>query len=159
MNIGAVVGRLTKDMEFMPYTSQSTGKTGYKARGTIAVDRKGTGKNGQKETDFVPVQSWITEAQKENYHGKYMKKGALISVNGYIRVENYQDKETQQNRTFTVVQGDMQFVSAPSNNGNKGGNQNGQGQGQGQNQGFEPSFEPSFEPGGFQEIDSDDIPF
>lgn len=159
MNISALVGRLTKDMEFIPYTNQNTGKTGYKARGTIAVDRKGTGKNGEKETDFIPIQSWITDAQKEKYHGVYMKKGVAVSVNGAIRVENYQDKETQKNRTFTVVQGDIQVVSAaPKSQGqNNGNNQNG-----GYNQGGQSSFDPStaFEPNPeFETMYNDDIPF
>lgn len=154
MNISALVGRLTKDMEFIPYTNQSTGKTGYKARGTVAVDRKGAGKNGEKETDFIPVQSWITEAQKEKYHGLYMKKGVSVSVNGVLRVENYQDKETQKNRTFTVVQGDIQLVSATSNTTKT------QGQYSGNNQNSQPEFEPSFDTNTeFDSIHNDDIPF
>lgn len=158
MNISALVGRLTKDMEFIPYTNQNTGKTGYKARGVIAVDRKGTGKNGEKETDFIPVQSWITEAQKEKYHGVQMKKGAAISVNGVIRVENYLDKDTQKNRTFTVVQGDMQVVSPAKSQGNGGFNQSGEGTYQQQNSQFDSStqFEPNQQ---FEEMYNDDIPF
>lgn len=163
MNISILVGRLTKDAEFTAYTIQKTGKTGYKVRGTIAVDRKGTGKNGQKETDFIPIQSWISESQKEKYHGLLMKKGALVSLHGYTRVENYEDKETKQRKTFTVAQGDIQVLVSPQNGQ---GGQGGQGfdQNQNSNQGFEPSFEPSFEPAGldpqgFQAIDDDDIPF
>lgn len=151
MNISAIVGRLTKDMEFIPYTNQKTGKTGYKARGTVAVDRKGTGRNGEKETDFIPVQSWITDAQKEKYHGLYMKKGVSVSVNGVIRVEQYQDKETQQNRTFTVLQGDIQVISGTSSNTMKG---------QDNSQSGTPQFEPQFDaPGGFDAVYDDEIPF
>ena len=159
MNISALVGRLTKDMEFIPYTNQNTGKTGYKARGTIAVDRKGTGKNGEKGTDFIPVQSWITEAQKEKYHGVQMKKGTAISVNGVIRVESYVDKETQKNRTFTVVQGEMQVVAPPkAQSQNVAFNQGGNGYAQQGGQSFDPSAVLDPNPA-FEEIYNDDIPF
>ena len=166
MNISAIVGRLTKDMEFIPFTNQSTGKTGYKARGTVAVDREFTGKGGKKETDFIPVQAWITDAQKEKYHGVYMKKGAVVSVNGSIRVENYQDKETQKNRTFTVIQGDIQVVSNGaksqgqgdvSNQGHGGFNQGNGGYTQG-NQQFDPASAFGSGPS-FEEMYNDDVPF
>lgn len=168
MNIGAVVGRLTKDMEFIPYENKTTGKKGYRARGTVAVEREGrVDKNGQKEVDFIPVQSWISEIQHEKFFSVYMKKGASVSVNGSIRVENYKDKNNQ-DRTFTVVEGRMSLVSSPRNN-NEGTNMNSQG-----NQGFQDSQrnqsfqdnqtyqqqpETSYQSNDFQALADEDIPF
>ena len=87
-------------------------------------------------------------------YGEYLGKGRLVSIQGSIKVDNYQDQQGNR-RTFTKVSA-MRINSLDSNKDKQ--------QGQGTNQGFTPSFEPSFQPQGldpqgFQAIDDDDIPF
>lgn len=161
MNVSALVGRLTRDMEFTPYENKNTGKRGYVAKSSIAIDREGrTGKNGEKQVDYIAVQSWITEVQHDKFFSLYMKKGATISINGSIRSENYTDKNNQ-NRTFTYVEGRMALVASPRNNNENGSsNQFQQGNQGGQTFQSEPVFEEvPYGSGGFDGLASDEIPF
>ena len=154
MNVVALVGRLTRDMEFGNPVTTKSNKTLVLARGTIAVERKGS---PNKEVDFIPVQSWITATQRDKYHGPLMKKGALISINGVVIVENYEKDGVS--KVFTSIQGETQLMSPSRNEGENqaapqqgGFNQNEYNQG-----GFNNQNE--YNQGGFNAIEDEDIPF
>ena len=137
MNQVILVGRLAQDVElrYIPGTGTPV------ATFTVAVDREFTGKTGKRETDFIDVQTWGKQAETcSNYIGK----GSLVSIQGSLRVEKYEDREGNR-RTFYRVNADR--VNFLSSNSKKS-----------ESKGFDPSFEPSFVEG-FAAIDDDDCPF
>ncbi|WP_219713611.1 single-stranded DNA-binding protein, partial [Clostridioides difficile] len=73
MNNVILIGRLTKDPElkYIPVTVTPV------ATFSIAVDREYKNKNGEKETDFIPVQAFgkLAEVCANN-----LEKGRLIAV-------------------------------------------------------------------------------
>lgn len=140
MNCVTLVGRLTKDPELKYIPGSGTAV----ASSTIAIDRDYQKKDGSKETDFIPIEVMGKSAE---YMANYLGKGRLVSIQGSIRVDNYQDQQGNR-RTFTKVSA-MRINSLDSNKDKQ----------QGQSQGFEPSFPNGLDPQGFQAIDNDMIPF
>ena len=96
MNNIILTGRLTKDVEmrYIPVTGTPV------ATFTIAVDREYTKKDGTRDTDFIPVE---TIGKTAEFCKNYLSKGRLVAVQGSIRVDRYQDKNTQEFRVFTKV--------------------------------------------------------
>ncbi|WP_250675493.1 single-stranded DNA-binding protein (plasmid) [Paraclostridium ghonii] len=133
MNSLILVGRLTKDPElrYIPGTGTAV------ATFSIAVDRDYTKKDGSRDTDFIPVEVMGKPAE---FCANYLSKGRLISIQGSMRVDNYQDQSGER-KTFTKCA--AKFVNA-LDKANKEGND------------FKPQ---GLEPQGFQAIDTDDIPF
>lgn len=68
-------------------------------RMTLAVNRRFKNADGERETDFISITIWGKSA--ENFVS-YVKKGALIAVEGEIRTRSYVDK-TEQKRYITEV--------------------------------------------------------
>lgn len=132
MNTVTLIGRLTKDVELRYIPNSGTPIANF----TIAIDRDYKNKDGERETDFIPVQLMGKIAEST---AKYVAKGDLIAVNGRIRVENYE--KDGEKRTFTKVAGTtVKFLNSKKEE-NKNNN-------------FDPSFVE-----GFQGIDDDDVPF
>ena len=98
MNNVTLTGRLTKnaDMHYIPGTETPV------ATFTIAIDRDYTKKDGSKDTDFIPIE---VVGKVAEFCAKYLTKGRLVAVQGSIRVDRYQDKNTQEFRVFTKVAG------------------------------------------------------
>ena len=96
MNNIILTGRLTKDVEmrYIPVTGTPV------ATFTLAVQRDYLKKDGTRDVDFIPVEviGKIAEFCKN-----YLSKGRLVAVQGSIRVDRYQDKNTQEFRVFTKV--------------------------------------------------------
>lgn len=137
MNNVVLVGRLTKDPELRCIPESGTAV----ATSTIAIDRDYQKKDGTKKTDFIPIEVMGKSAE---YMANYLGKGRLVSIQGSIRVDNYQDQEGNK-KTFTKVSA-MRINSLDSNKDKQ----------QGRGQSFQPQ---GLEPQGFQAIDNDDIPF
>ena len=96
MNNIILTGRLTKDVEmrYIPVTGTPV------ATFTLAVDRDFVKKDGTRDTDFIPVEVIGKVAE---FCKNYLSKGRLVAVQGSIRVDRYQDKNTQEFRVFTKV--------------------------------------------------------
>ena len=96
MNNIILTGRLTKDVEmrYIPVTGTPV------ATFTLAVDRDFVKKDGTRDTDFIPVE---TIGKTAEFCKNYLSKGRLVAVQGSIRVDRYQDKNTQEFRVFTKV--------------------------------------------------------
>lgn len=149
MNHVVLVGRLTRDPELRYIPGTGTPVANF----SIAVDREFSGKDGNKETDFINIEVWNKAAEN---CANYISKGSLVAVQGSIRVDNYQTQSGEKRYSTKVRAGRVQFLDSKNKSENSyrpeapGG--------------FEPNFEPSFEPTGldpqgFQAIDDDDIPF
>lgn len=114
MNKVVLVGRLTKDPElkFTPGTGTAV------ATCTLAVDRRFSSKDGQKEADFIPVVIWGKPAENT---ANYMSKGSLMGVSGRIQTRSYDAKDGTKRYVTEVVADEVQFLSKGSGNAGGGG--------------------------------------
>ncbi|ERI04853.1 single-strand binding family protein [Aneurinibacillus aneurinilyticus ATCC 12856] len=80
LNRAVLLGRLTKDPE-MRYTPSGTAVTTF----TLAIDRRMTNQQGERETDFLPIVVWSKLAE---LCAQYLKKGQQAAVEGRIQVRN-----------------------------------------------------------------------
>ena len=96
MNNIILTGRLTKNVEmrYIPVTGTPV------ATFTLAVQRDYLKKDGTRDVDFIPVE---VIGKVADFCKNYLSKGRLVAVQGSIRVDRYQDKNTQEFRVFTKV--------------------------------------------------------
>ncbi len=95
-----LTGRLTRDPE-LRYLSSGTPL----CRMGLAVSRNYKTREGDRreETLFVDVVAWRGTAE---YCGENLKKGRPIMVEGMLRSDQWEDKNTGQKRTKIEVQAD-----------------------------------------------------
>jgi single-strand DNA-binding protein len=97
INRVVLVGRITKDVDLRA-TSSNVSVTQF----TVAVNRQFTSQNGERQADFIQCVAWRNQAE---FMKNYVKKGALIGVEGRIQTRQYEDKDGQ-SRYVTEVQVD-----------------------------------------------------
>jgi len=95
MNKAVIIGNLTRDPEARA-TGQGTAVTTF----TVAVARRFTNAQGEKETDFIPVVTWRGLAET---CAQYLKKGSKVAVMGEIRTHTY-DAPDGSKRYVTDIQ-------------------------------------------------------
>lgn len=95
MNNVVLVGRLTKDPELKYIPGSGTAVATF----SIAVDRDYKGKDGKKETDFIPIEVIGKSAE---FCANYIQKGRLVAINGSIKIDNYKTQSGEK-RSFTKV--------------------------------------------------------
>lgn len=104
-----IMGRLTRDPEVRTTT---TGKTITSF--SLAVDRGGQ----DDQADFFEVTAWEKLGELVS---QYLSKGRRCLVQGRLRQDSWDDKETGKKRSkVEVVATDVTFLDGPS--GNEGGN-------------------------------------
>jgi len=140
-----LVGNLTRDVE-LRYTAnnRAIGKIG------LAVNRNYKTQDGERreETTFVECEAWGRTAEVMN---QYLAKGRPVLIEGRLKLDQWQDKQTGQNRSrLVVVVENFQFLGGRDQPG--GGSPGGGGRPA--NTAPAPRNEPQYEP-----IDEDDIPF
>lgn len=108
MNTVLVMGNLTREVE-LRYTQQ--GKP--VAEIYIAVNRK----SGERDdVCFLKVVAWGKTA--ENCQ-RYLGKGSCVFVQGYLRQDSFEDRQTGQKRyTLYIVAESVQFITSPRNASN-----------------------------------------
>jgi len=101
-----LMGRLTRDPE---QRTTSTGKT--IASFSIAVDR-----GGQDDTaDFFEITAW---EKLGDLVIQYLSKGRRVLVQGRLRQDSWDDKDTGKKRSrVEVTATDVTFLDGPSNDG------------------------------------------
>lgn len=104
MNHITLIGRLTKDPE-LKYTSSGTAVCSF----TLAVNRRFTSQNGEKEADFIPVVVWNKAAEN---CAKYLSKGRQKAVEGRLQIRSYDDKDGQRKRVTEVVAENVEFLGS-----------------------------------------------
>jgi len=94
-----LAGRLTRDPE-LRYTPQGTAV----CRLGLAVSRFYKGRDGERkeETLFIDVTVWDKKAE---YCGERLRKGRPILVEGSLKSDAWEDKDSGQKRTKIEVQG------------------------------------------------------
>ena len=111
-----LMGNLTRDPE-LRYTPKGTAI----ARLGVAVNRRWTGEGGEQreETTFVDVDAFGKQAETL---GQYMKKGRPIFIEGRLRLDSWEDKQTGQKRSkLSVVLDNFQFLGSGQARTDEGG--------------------------------------
>jgi single-strand DNA-binding protein len=110
-----LVGNLTRDPE-LRYTPKGTAI----AKLGLAVNRVWTNESGEKKEEVTFVDVDVFGRTAENV-GQYMRKGRPILVEGRLRLEQWDDKQTGQKRSrLGVVAETVQFLGSP-NGASEGG--------------------------------------
>lgn len=103
-----IMGRLTRDPE-MRTTPGGKSVTSF----SLAVDRQGS----DDTADFFDITAWEKLGELVN---QYLSKGRRCLVQGRLRQESWDDKETGKKRSrVAVVASDVTFLDGPS--GDEGG--------------------------------------
>lgn len=91
------IGNLTADPE-LKIIRGTSGETSI-LDGSIAINRKYKNRDGQRveETDFIPFNAFGKAAELIQ---KYTKKGHQIALQGEIRQERWEDKDTGAKRSM-----------------------------------------------------------
>ena len=150
MNKAILMGRLTRDPEVR--YSQAAEPMAI-CRYSIAVNRRFK-REGEPDADFI---NCVSFGKSGEFAEKYFKKGMMIAVEGSIRTNSWDDKETGQKRYSTEVVVEQQYF-AESKSSFEGRSSTGMNNNQ-------PSYnQPTYnEPSGFQpiaeDVDDDDLPF
>lgn len=92
-----LVGRLGRDPEVRSTPSGTT-----VAKFSIATDEKFTDKNGERQerTEWHNIVAW---ARLGEICGQYLKKGKLVYIEGSLRTDSWDDKESGQKKYRTEI--------------------------------------------------------
>ncbi len=107
-----LVGRLGKDPEI-----RSTPGGQSVAKFTLATDERFTDRNGEKQerTEWHNIVAW---GKLGEICGQYLKKGKLVYIEGRIRTDSWDDKETNQKRYRTeIVANEMKMLDRRGDEG------------------------------------------
>lgn len=98
-----IMGRLTRDPE-MRTTPSGKSVTSF----SLAVDRQGA----EDQTDFFEITAWEKLGELVN---QYLTKGRRCLVQGRLRQESWDDKESGKKRSrVSIVASDVTFLDGPS---------------------------------------------
>jgi len=110
-----LAGNLTRDPE-LRYTPKGTAV----ARIGLAVNRSWTGEDGQKkeEVNFIDVEAWGRQGE---VIAQYMKKGRPLLIEGRLKLDSWEDKNTKQKVSkLKVVLESFSFIDAGGARGEGG---------------------------------------
>ncbi|MBI2932202.1 MAG: single-stranded DNA-binding protein [Planctomycetes bacterium] len=111
LNKVLLIGNLTRDPE-LRYTPAGAAICEF----AIAVNRKFTGKNGEKEeVAFLDIVTWTRQAE---ICAEYLKKGRPVFVEGRLTQDRWEDKQTGQKRSRIRITAErVQFLGSPGGRG------------------------------------------
>ncbi|MCO5053133.1 MAG: single-stranded DNA-binding protein [Verrucomicrobiae bacterium] len=143
-----LVGNLTRDPD-LRYTPKGTAI----AKIGVAVNRVWTNDAGERKEEVTFVDVDIFGRTAENV-GKYMRKGRPILIEGRLRLDQWDDKQTGQKKSkLGVVAETVQFLGSAGGGG-------GEGEEGSSRRPSAPAAPPVNEGGdGDAPLESDDVPF
>ena len=103
MNKCILIGNLTKDPEL---TTTTNGVA--VCRFSIAVSRRYSNSDGERETDFLNIVVW--RSLGENCH-KFLKKGSKVGVVGNIQSRSYDAADGTKRYVTEIVAEEVEFLS------------------------------------------------
>ncbi|PYQ28078.1 MAG: single-stranded DNA-binding protein [Acidobacteria bacterium] len=115
-----LVGRLGKDPEI-----RSTPNGTTVAKFTVATDEKFTDRAGEKQerTEWHNITAW---GKLGEICGQYLRKGKLVYLEGSIRTDSWDDKESGQKKYRTeIVANTMKMLDRRGDEGGGGGERGG----------------------------------
>ena len=110
MNKIILIGRLVKDPE-LKYTPSGTAVVTF----TLAVNRRFSNQNGEREADFINCQAWKHTAE---FVANYFKKGQQMALEGRLQVRSYDGNDGQKRWVTEVVAEQIEFVGSKGNGSN-----------------------------------------
>jgi single-strand DNA-binding protein len=146
LNRVILIGRTTRDVDFRR-TSNGTPVASF----TLALDNRFVLKDGKPSTDFISCVAWSNTAETME---KYVRKGALIAIEGRIQTRNYDNKDGNRVYITEVVVENMRMLES---RGERSSSSN--------LDGYEPasssreSYEEVMSPEIEYDISDDDLPF
>ena len=111
-----LVGRLGRDPEI-----RSTPQGNTVAKFTVATDEKFTDRTGEKQerTEWHNIIAW---GKLGEICGQYLRKGKLVYLEGSIRTDSWDDKESGQKKYRTeIVANTMKMLDRRGDEGGGGG--------------------------------------
>jgi single-strand DNA-binding protein len=117
-----LMGRLTRDPE-VRYSANGTAITNI----GLAVNRNWRNQDGQtqEEVTFVDVTAF---GKRGEAVGQYLKKGRPIFIEGHLRMEQWDDKQTGQKRSkLAIIMDAFEFIDSRGEGEGGGGNFSGGG--------------------------------
>ena len=114
INRVVLTGRLTRDVD-LRYTQGGAAVATF----TLAVDRRFTNQQGEREADFISCVIWRKSA--ENF-ANFFHKGSLVGIEGRVQTRNYENQQGQRVYVTEVVVENFSFLEPRSRNANQGGN-------------------------------------
>ena len=102
MNKAILIGRLTRDPEL---TKTNTDLSVCKF--TLAINRNFKDKDGNEQTDFIPIVAWRKQAEN---CGKYLVKGNQCAIIGSIQTRSY-DKDGEKRYITEVIADNVEFLT------------------------------------------------
>lgn len=158
LNKVMLIGNLTRDPE-LRYTPKGTAVAAF----GLAVNRVWNNDQGQQqeEVTFLDIEAWGRTAETA---GKYLTKGRPVFIEGRLKLDSWEDKETKQKRSrLKIVAEVIQFLSAPRGAEFRGGEEGQGGEGPAPRRSSpRPSGPPASESSGGSGDEpppKDDIPF
>ena len=103
MNKVFLIGNLTRDPELSETNSGVS-----VCRFAIAVNRRFSSQDAERQTDFFNVTAWRALAETV---AKYTKKGNKVAVTGSIQIRNFEDNSGQQRPFVDIVADDVEFLT------------------------------------------------
>lgn len=103
-----LMGNLTRDPE-VKYTPKGTAIANL----GLAVNRVYTTESGEQkeEVTFIDIEVWGRQAETA---GQYLSKGRPVFIEGRLKLDSWEDKESGQKRNkLKVVAERVQFLGAP----------------------------------------------
>jgi single-strand DNA-binding protein len=111
-----LVGRLGKDPEIRSIPSGTS-----VAKFSLATDERFTDKSGEKQerTEWHNIVAWGKLAE---ICGQYLRKGKLVFIEGSIRTDSWDDKETGVKKYRTeIIASNMQMLEKKGDDEGSGG--------------------------------------
>src|SRR5512141_2709221 len=96
LNKVLILGRVTADPQLRTTTSGTS-----VASFSVATNRVWKGKDGkQEETEFHNIVAWGRTAEIAS---QFLKKGAMVYVEGRLQTRSWQDKQGQNRKTTEII--------------------------------------------------------
>ncbi len=99
VNSVVLVGRLTADPD-MRYIQSGAAVATFRLAVNRPPRRSQDGSPATEQTDFIDIVTWRSQAE---FVGNYMKKGALVAVEGRIQTRSFETQDGQRRRAVEVV--------------------------------------------------------
>lgn len=116
MNKTMLMGRFTKDPD-VRYSAGNGGEQNCFARFTLAVDRRRTNSNGEREADFIGCVAFGKQAE---FIEKYMHQGSKVALTGRLQTGSY-EREGKRIYTTDVVVEDIEFAESKASSEQRAG--------------------------------------
>lgn len=138
MNTVILSGNLASDVR-----TRTTASGVNTATFRLAVQRRFSNNQGERETDFFDVVVW---RQTADFCGKYLSKGRKVNVKGSIQTRSYDAQDGTKRHVTEIVADEVEFADSKPNGAGNGNT-------------APATTRPGQGNGGFTEVDDAELPF